>query len=357
LKFQGHSIPDTGKDDFYTCPYNTNAGQRQVKALFLLTAIIDRNGNAITIDRDCDGFPLRINQASLSAGGDQGRPDGCRVGERVQNLTVHRTVNVMRNPGGDTISQISPPGGLASIVYKYIIGNRGRSKLFTVTRGDQTTTIQTTTYEYYPSQPGSALRQSVTRLKSVLNPNQYMTKFTYQLCAVQGFVSLPSTIQFAREQGDNPQTFDVTSYSCESGGTVDVTDPNLHVTHYKLGTDTALASFGLPVEITDDCRCPGNRVITLEYDVNTLDIIGRTNKLLDTQLVTDDFGRLDTATKVFQTETANGTIRDEALVVEFEYDDLFDPVLGGAWAVTPFCRQRSRPLGLAVVILVVLHMT
>src|SRR4029077_8690684 len=97
----------------------------------------------------------------------------------------------------------------------------------------------------------------------------------YQICPVNGPVNgdgdQPSTIQFAREQGDNPQTFDVTSYSCERGGRVDVTDPK-HVTHYKLDPE-----FHVPFEITDESE----RVITLEYDRNTFDIIRRANKLLD----------------------------------------------------------------------------
>jgi RHS repeat-associated protein len=297
--FLGYSI-DSGKDDFYTCPYNAPiAKERQVKALDLLAMVIDRNGNAVKIERDNDGFPTRIHQGLFSQ----------------NQFTVHRTVNVIRSVV-DTISQISPPGGLASIVYNYQGGSGGDATLSSVKRGDQTTGVQITTYEYYQFEPGIRF-QTIKRLRSVLNPNQYKTKFTYQVCTVKDDGDLPSTIQFAREQGDNPQTFDVTSYSCERGGTVDKTDPNLHVTHYQLDTDSTIASFGLPVEITD----ASNRVITLEYDLNTLDIIRRTNKLSDSRRDTDDFGRLDMATKKFKTETANGIIRDEALVATFEYND------------------------------------
>jgi YD repeat-containing protein len=212
---------------------------------YYLTEIGDRNGNTITIKRDSTtGFPKTI----------------------VDKL--NRTVKI--TPTFGRTSTISPPVGLASIVYTYTSG-----QLDTVTRGDQTTT-----YTYEPA----------TRLLGTIrDPRGYLTRFTYQPSITTDagpFGNRIQKIEFAREPGLSPTTFDSYAYSCPVLNAVGlptvhatVTDPNStvkdpHVTDYRWDP----AADPGPTTITDIL----GRETTLTYDDFYWDVTSVSNPLQTT---------------------------------------------------------------------------
>jgi RHS repeat-associated protein len=206
-----------------------------------LNSINDRNGNTITIVRKPNGAPTQIVDS------------------------LKRTVNITLTAGDTLISQISPPGGLASIVYSYW----GDHRLFTATRGDQTTTY---TYDpnYYP------LITDDYKLIGIQDPKGFLTKFTYY-DASTGCHDRVQTIQYAREPGlplDTvaPDKFDTYTYdTCRPTGYATVTDPNGNMTQYMWDRNNDPG----PTTIIDAL----DRKTTLSYDPTYFDVNGFSNSL------------------------------------------------------------------------------
>ena len=184
-----------------------------------LTAIMDRNGNAVTIERNnITGFPEKVTDSLKRTVGD----------------------HPQRKMGA---SRRLPPAGLASIIYTYY---PGITRLNTVTRGGQTTT-----YSYFDD--------TDKKLKSIQDPKGYLTNFAYQSCFG---VDRIQTIQFAQQMGPNPTAFDTYVYggpvspvsgrhACPADGGdqllhATVTDPNGHVTDYGWfdGFDPKYGNYG-----------------------------------------------------------------------------------------------------------------
>jgi RHS repeat-associated protein len=156
-----------------------------------LSSIGDRNGNTIIIQRDSTtGFPFRIQDA------------------------LRRTIEITPTAFG-RISKISPPGGLASIVYDYPSG-----QLNTVTRADQITRY---TYD-----------RTTQLLSTIQDPRGYLTRFTYELSA-----ACKNRIHWIEYATQDPDKVDRYVYkTCTDDGRpiqgqASVKDPNQHVTTYS----------------------------------------------------------------------------------------------------------------------------
>jgi RHS repeat-associated protein len=184
-----------------------------------LVAIVDRNSKTITIERDTSGAPTKIIDS------------------------LHRVVRISGAVNFGTL-KIVPPGGLASIAYAYVPGG------ITVTRGDQTTR-----YRYGEGGIGQLI-------SSIQDPRGFLTKFTYETSReCQGRIQ---KIDYAREPGTAPTTFDTYTYDTCSGGSpnighANVTDPNGNVTKYQWDRNDAPG----PTMITDAL----DRVIEVGYDL------------------------------------------------------------------------------------------
>jgi hypothetical protein len=219
-----------------------------------LTFIADRNGNTIIIQRDVNGAPSYIVD------------------------TYNRTIQLSPGENG-LISDISPPGGLASITYSY--DRKFNHQLNTVVQGDQTTT-----YHYGPD----------NRLKSIEDPRGFLTKFSYH--SSPGCGERARTIEFGREVGGTPESFDTYTYTCPQktapgAPTVSATvkDPNAHVTTYMWHP------------MTD----PGPRLVTdalgrethLSYEPFYFDISRSTKCLQETQFDYNENGTLRSLSRRF----------------------------------------------------------
>jgi YD repeat-containing protein len=185
-----------------------------------LSSIGDRNGNTIIIHRDStSGFPFRIQDA------------------------LRRTIEITPTAFG-RISKISPPGGLASIVYDYPSG-----QLNTVTRADQTTRY---TYE-----------RATQLLSTIQDPRGYLTRFAYELSE-----ACKNRIRWIEYATQDPDKVDRYVYeTCTNGlpnqNQASVKDPNQHVTNYSWNDfDPG------PTTITDAI----GRVTKLEYGDYNFDI-------------------------------------------------------------------------------------
>jgi RHS repeat-associated protein len=248
-----------------------------VSCWYFLTEIADRNANRITIIRNASGVPTQIVDS------------------------MKRTIGITTNWN---VLQISPPGGLASIVYTY----NAFGQLSTVTRAHRTTT-----YSY----------DSTTRLlTSIQDPRGFLTKFTYEAAAA--CKNRIAKIEYAREPGPAPTTFDKYTYAtCDNGvpnyGHSSVTDPNLHTTSYSWSPNDDPG----PTTITDHL----GRQTTLTYDNFYWDVTSVTNPLQTMSRNNDgDFwGRVQQLDHHFD---------GQDLVTTYQYDvpppDCKNPVL--SWA-------------------------
>lgn len=198
------------------------------------------------------------------------------------------------------ISQISPPGGLASIVYTYPSG-----QLNTVTRGDQTTRY---TYD-----------RATQLLTTIQDPRGYQTSFFYEpSAACKNRISRIEYPNLDPDQVDR-YVYDTCANGVPNSGSARVMDPNLHWTTYNWDTTQPNP---LPTMITDAL----NRQTILKYGRYTFDVSS-----ISTMSTANPTNPLRTKTWVYDDGEVDGALQ--------EFHNSFD----GQDIVTKYYYENDRP--------------